>query len=161
MTEQLGLAELLLQKGVKPLTGTSTDSSPLCIAVQKWELGLVRRLLQIGADPISPDQGSPIRLAAAMSKPEILAILLGAGGSANVPLPRQSCLAFQSHLTPLHTAIKACRPLNVDVLLPAGADPQPFRHLQGLELLSWVGHAISKDEAVFKNRDSWQRSFAH
>lgn len=60
-------------------------STPLCVAIQKGEFDLVKKLIEYGADINEKSYGmTPLMVAARYNKTEILKLLLANGANANV-----------------------------------------------------------------------------
>ncbi len=120
----------LLEQGVDPDTG-----SALVLAAAQRDVGMVRRLLEAGADPSRPiaennwireDGRSALHHAAASGIAEMLRALLDAGADANA--------TDHAGRTPLAVAIRSGKPGPVRLLFDGGAAPTRMRREEVTQL---------------------------
>jgi ankyrin repeat protein len=113
-------AAALLAKGAAPDAGDYVTGYALPIAVGKNHLGLVKLLVEQGADvDIAGENGkTPLAKAIKQGNLDIAAYLLGQGA-----LPNQGLSSTDT--PPLMLAIQTGRPEMVELLLNHGANPNP------------------------------------
>jgi len=132
----------------------SVDISPLSLACWKGHAPLVKRLLDLGADPNCPDRdlglagrvrrpASPadgwLPLHYAADKPEIVALLMAAGADARS--------ADAEGFTPLHAAAYLNSANSCELLLKAGAVIDPAARLSWLGDKSWTPAMLASAHA--------------
>jgi len=82
----VGMEASSLSSKANPRTShTKTTFTPLCVAIQKGELDVVKKFIEYGADVNEKSNGlTPLMVAARYNKVEIIKILLAHGADASL-----------------------------------------------------------------------------
>lgn len=107
------IAHLLLRSGADLASRDYDSRYLLAIAARRSPLGLVRALLDLGADPNPPGRAPPLEIAVELERPDVVKLLLEAGANPN----------SDRGWSTLFDAARNQDLVSAELLLAFGADP--------------------------------------
>ncbi len=122
------IAHLLLRAGADPARADRNSSSGLAVAARTSPLGLVKALLDAGADPNHPGAWPPVKVAVEEERHDVAKLLLEAGADPN-PVGGWTTLFWAARNEDLVSA---------ELLLAFGADPNAHPNAPAPALLEAV-----------------------